>query len=188
LGNQPTQHETHGQATRGNPQKVKHPLDGVEGAGQRGDQNKVEHDNGRAIVEEALSLDQQRQPLRCAQRPEKRYHRDRVGGRDQRAEHHRHRQHQRRDQGGQPADNHGGNQDTRNSQQQDARQVSAEVAKVKVERGFENQRRHQQRQDQLRRQIQFQWLLGGQEQPDNHQRDGVGNAQPSYGDRHQRHD
>ena len=37
-----------------------------------------------------------------------------------------------------------------------------------------HQWRHQQRQDQLRVQVNLRRLLRGEEQPDNHQRDGVG--------------
>ena len=145
-------------------------------------------DDRGAVVQQAFALHQHRQPVRRAQRAKQGHHRHRVGRGDERTKHQRQRQREGRHEADRAAHEEGGEDDAGHGQKQDEGQAAPQLAQVEVERGLEDQRRHEQRQDQLGRQLDLERCLERDQEPDDHQRHGVGDLQAPHRDRDQRCD
>ena len=161
-------------------------------AGGKADDDGEEHDAG-AVIDQAFAFDDQRQPLRRAQALEHCHDRDRIGGDDERGEHHgvdepeplreRERVDHRRQHGGGDREGH---DDAGHRQRVDGDAFAPEAGRVEMERRFEDEPRQDQREEELLGEVR--WLEGmrsAKHETGNDQRDGVGQAQPprANGDR-----
>ena len=109
-------------------------------AGQHRNGERVDRDR-RGVVEQALALHQGRQAARRPDVVEDRDHRDRIGGRDDRAEDHAGQDPDRRDRPQGEPDDKGADDDADDGEQQNRADLVAELAHIDIERRLEQQRR-----------------------------------------------
>ena len=137
-----------------------------------------EHHERRPVVEEALALDERREPARRPELLEGRDDRDRVGRRDHRPDDEaqlerqagRQAQHDRDDRG---ADEHAGRRE-----QHDPAERPPEVVEVDPERGLEDEARQQHEQHDLGRDLQIERQQRAGDQAEDDERDRVRDRDP----------
>ena len=142
-----------------------------------------EHDR-RGVVEQALSFDEHRQPLGRADLTEERHDGHRIRRGDQRAENERGTQGERCQESDQTAHDRCRQQQPGSGESEYRRQVAGQQPAVEGECGFENERRQEHEEDQLRGKLDLRehaeaLVLSGetaQSEPDEHQADRVGQA------------
>ena len=111
-------------------------------AGQHRDGERIDRDR-RSVVEQAFALHQGRQPPRRADVAENRDDSDRIGRRDDRAQNDAGDDADRRDRPQRKADDKGADDDADHREQQNRRQLVAELADIDIEGRLEQQRRQE---------------------------------------------
>ena len=150
-----------------------------------GAQDDGEHHSRGAVVEQALGVDHRRQPVGHAEAPEQRDDRDRVRGGDERGEQQGHGP-GRAAQPVHPGAGDGeGDETPGHGERDDAPPVREQVPGLEVEPGLEQQDRQEDVEDEVRRERE-RVDAGDQaeDETDDHQADGVRDADTAGDDRH----
>ena len=111
-----------------------------------------EEDRRRAVVDEAFGLDQEPQPPGHAGLAQKRDHRDRVGGGDQRPERQRRLDPPAEDINERPRHDGGAEEDSDRGETEDWDEVAPQIDPVDIQRRLEQQRRQDDVEDEVVRQ------------------------------------
>ena len=159
-------------------------------------QDQREQDDGGAIVQQALALEQDRQPFGRADAAEQADHGDRIGRGDDGAEHEGLRPgesgfesqrpgHQNEDEGGEPD----GRDHAGDGERQDGPHVAPKLVEVEVESRFEQESGQDDREQHLPGQFgRLEGVQRAQQQAGEHERHRVREPKAARGDRHGRRD
>src|SRR5208337_4914500 len=145
-----------------------------------------EQHRGRAVVEQALGLDEEPEPPAHSRLAKKRDHRDGVGGGDERSERERRHHGPGQKLNKSPGDKRGGKNDADGRKRKDWDEFALELLPAQVERRLEKQRRQHDVEDEVVRVLQSRLDAKARQGPARHDEgDRVGQPQTSRRERNE---